>query len=229
MAEGRVMGPKSKLKLITAFNEALVHLYTTASLDVFSVRVHEAFAHLVPNTCVSYDEIDHRTGVIVNSLDKPLPLSHEEFTTAWGRWAAEHPGVIYRRAGGRRNVLQISDVITKRQFSKTSFYNEFWRLLGIKHQISVIAPLREQIVAVSINRDKAFTAQEVEIITSIQPHFALVYQMIRDRASAQNPTKSLIGAQLVQQLSTFGNIEAVNGSWKGNVITGKLWRSGKKD
>lgn len=169
-------------QLAGEFNEALVRLYAIGSPGDFSVRALEAFAILFSNTCISYNEIDHEVGVVVNSIDKPLPISREVFAEQWKKWSAEHPGVIYRRLGGTRTVLQISDLLTEREFSETAFYNEFWRLLGIRHQLTAIVPFSDRIVAVSVNRESSFTPGEVQLMTLMQPHFCQAYQIMRSLA-----------------------------------------------
>lgn len=208
-----------------AFTEALVQLYATASCNDFPCRVHAAFGTLFPSICISYDEVNHQTGVLRNALDKPLPIPHEDMAERWKQWAAGHPGIVYRRSGGTRTVLQISDFLTERQFSETAFYNEFWRLLGIRHQLSAVVPIPDGIVAVSINRDAAFTAEEVRLMELMQPHFSQAYTIMKSLDHDCSPGGIMDLGKLQDQLLNLGNIEVINGSWKGNVITGEVWRS----
>lgn len=218
---------KNTSKTAETFNKALIRLYATTSAhnnNDFAARAHKAFALLFPNLCISYDEVDYQRGVVTNSIDKPLPVAQENILERWKQWSSEHPCIIYRRAGGTRTVLQISDFLTDRQFAKTSFYNEFWKLLGMRYQLSAVVPLHDRAVAVSVNRDSIFTPQEVELMKLIQPHLTQAYQISKCLASGHPVASMPLIEKLQKQLDEIGNIEVVNGIWKGNVITGKLWR-----
>ncbi len=218
---------KNISKIATLFNKALIYLYANTpanDADDFAARAHRAFGILFPNRCISYDEIDYRTGVVTNAIDKPLPVTEEYLLERWKQWSTEHPCIIYRRAGGTRTVLQISDFITDRQFMKTSFYNEFWKLLGIRHQLSAVVPLHDRVLAVSVNRDTIFTSQEVELMTLMQLHLTQAYQISKSIASGYPAISTPLIERLQKRLSEIGDIEVVDGLWKGNVTTGKLWR-----
>ncbi len=186
---------------------------------------HAALSSLFPSICISFDEIDYKTGVIVNAIDKPLPISREDFLERWNHWYAEHPGVIYRKSGGVRTVVQISDFLSEREFSETAFYNEFWQFLGIRHQLSAIIPLPDRIVAVSANRDSAFTERESKLMELLQPHFAQAYQILRSIDPEAHGASDVEGSESRKQVPAWGDLEVVDGLWKGSTITGKLWRS----
>ncbi len=182
-ARDNMMDIHWEIDSIGVLNDALLRLYATASEDRFCIRAHAAFELLFPNACISYDEIFHHTGAVVNVIDKPLPIPREDFIKRWRRWSAEHPGIMYLRKGGTRTVFQISDFLTRREFRETAFYNEFWRLLKVRHQISAIIPIPDRLVAISINSSAAFTTQDIQVMTLMQPHFARAYWISRIMAS----------------------------------------------
>ncbi|XHR28613.1 MAG: hypothetical protein ACFUZC_22180 [Chthoniobacteraceae bacterium] len=201
-------------------NKALLQLYLPALPKEFPSIVHSAFSLLFPNICISFDEIDNQSKVLVNTLNCPRPEWPKDFISQWSQWADEHPCVAYRRRGGTQTILQISDFFTKREFSKTAFYQNFWKELGVSHQLSAVVPVSDRIIAVSVNRDLAFTHQEVQLMRSLQPHLVQAYWISKVHGLAQH-TSTWADPHNSEEK---GNIEVLDGTWRGNVISGKIWK-----
>jgi hypothetical protein len=206
------------------FNEAILRLYSRTSPQDFPALVLESFGRLFSNICVSFDEIDGRTGFVRNAIDKPLPISREHFIEGSKQWSAEHPSVNYRKRGGNRNILQISDFLTEREFFETAFYQDFFRLMGIRHQLSAVIPDPECIVAVSINRDSIFTTQEVELMRLLQTHLVRAYQIVKNLAFINAASVVIDSEESNEEKTARGEIKVLDGAWKGNVITGRIWK-----
>jgi DNA-binding CsgD family transcriptional regulator len=100
-----------------------------------------------------------------------LDLSH--FTvTEFPRYAMEHPGVRFLASGGRAPVLRISDFITDRQFRETGLYREIFRHFGGEQQMTLMVAIPGEQWAFVLFRDRAFTDDEVHLLTQFEPHVA---------------------------------------------------------
>lgn len=141
--------------------------------------MHAAFAYLFPNICISYDEVDHKTGVQENAVDQPMPISRKEFLERWEHVALDHPSVRYLTNGGTEPVFQLNDFVSEREFYETSLYREFWRLLGINHQMNALLLTPTRFAGVAVNRDTVFTKEEIQLMELMQPHFVQAYHTAR--------------------------------------------------
>jgi DNA-binding CsgD family transcriptional regulator len=95
------------------------------------------------------------------------------------------------QSGGFHPVTQITDFLSEREFQETACFRDFFRLVGVRHQIDVLAPIPHRVVGVAINRDTAFTAEEFALAELLQPHFVQAYHNVRLLAAAQGDIVAL--------------------------------------
>ena len=112
----------------------------------------------------------------------------EEWNTFW-RLEGEHPLCQAMTAGGRFDAMKISDFLTRRQWHRTTIYNDYYRgfLLGMEYEIEIgiTSPLdhRKALVFQSARRD--FTERDRALLNLLAPHFAqLDHASIAHRAGA---------------------------------------------
>ena len=118
-----------------------------------------------------------------NGEDEP-----EEWDTFW-RLQGEHP-LCPAITAGRFDAMKISDVLTRRQWHRTTIYNDYYCgfLLGMEYEIEVgiKSPLdhTKKFLFLSTHRD--FTERDRALLNLLAPHFAQL-----DHASTARRTAAL--------------------------------------
>jgi len=157
--------PPSQLK---AFSEAVHRLYEPVNADDFSWRVLQVVDSLLPDSALSYNQIDEKTG------KASVQLMHRDPEEAWFARVPEvihqNPSFAYCAGGGPELVVKMSDFMTLRQLERTDFYHDILKTQGVKYQISMVIPVPGSIVAVAVNRDADFTEEDRLICNLLSPH-----------------------------------------------------------
>jgi DNA-binding CsgD family transcriptional regulator len=153
---------------LKAFSEALHRLYEPVNADDFSWRVLQVVDQLLPDSVLSFNQIDKETGKV------SLQLMHRDPAEAWLARLPEvihqNPSVAYCAAGGPELVVKISDFMTLPQLKRTDFYHDILKPNEVKYQIGMVIPVPGQIVAVAVNRDTDFTEEDRLICNLLSPH-----------------------------------------------------------
>jgi len=171
--------------------------------DDFARRTLRSLLRLVPADRCSYNEVGRRgtarTFVAPDGLT-PSGALWEALT----RFGAQNPVIDYYRRTGDARVATYSDFATRSQFHRTALYNEYYRHVGVEHQIvaplalAPSSPTREIGFALSRGRPD-FSARDRLVLELLQPH------LIQAHANAQAV------ARLRDHLAWAGRMEEVRG------------------
>jgi DNA-binding CsgD family transcriptional regulator len=72
--------------------------------------------------------------------------------------------------------LKISDLLTPAEWQRTELFNEFFRPLGITHQLALMFPIGTIQVGFAANRERRdFSDSERFLLSLLQPHFLQAY------------------------------------------------------
>jgi hypothetical protein len=85
---------------------------------------------------------------------KPVLTDIYELMRALERRILEQPGVDHYRRTRDGRALRIPDFLTKGRCHQLGLYNEFYRRMGLKHEIITFLPSPPPfLVAITLNRD----------------------------------------------------------------------------
>jgi DNA-binding CsgD family transcriptional regulator len=166
-------------------------------IDPFPARVLALLRRLVGSEQASFCECDrvherlwctftHEDGRFGSGYGEDEP---EELETFW-RLVAEHPLCPAMTGGGRFDAMKISDVLTRRQWHRTTIYNDYYRvfLLGMGYEIEVgiKSPLDHSKTFFFQSAHRDFTERDRALLKLLAPHFAQL-----DRASTARRTAAI--------------------------------------
>lgn len=153
----------------------VTRLYAVRDLDEFSRHVVSALRRVVPCGHISYNEVDPRAGRN-NMMASPAIDRHLQ--EVFERHIADHPLIRHYAEHADRQVRKISDFLTQRQFHQLGIYAEFFRGLGIEHQIALVLPSPPPlVVGIALNRDRPdFTEHERRRLEFLRPHMMQAYR-----------------------------------------------------
>jgi DNA-binding CsgD family transcriptional regulator len=138
---------------------------------------------LIPTDYNSWKEISLQGRPQVTGVFSPHNSAAASLLPVFQRHVGEHPICNYWRSSGQYvGAFSWSDVVSRPEFESLALYEEFYRPLGIHHQLMVALETRPaQLIYVALNRSHApFTEQERQLLTEIQPHASQALQQLRE-------------------------------------------------
>lgn len=149
----------------------ITSIHAHGDLDDFPARTLRAIMELFPADCAGYNEISLRPQKLLRSAflgDNYTPGQLQAFE----RHIHEHPLIDYTYHHPGSAAVRISDFLTKTQFHRTGLYNEFFKCVGVEHQIALaVATGPATVVGIALNRGRMdFSESERTILDILQPH-----------------------------------------------------------
>lgn len=166
----------SDLRLLLGF---VRDIHTAGDLAALRRRLPVAIAAVIPAEIATYFEIDRRTRTRM-TLTHPGDAVSAEAERAFGRSMHQSPLFrAYRR--GRGSAVKISDFLTAGEFQRLTLYDEFFRAIGVDHQIAKGLPGRPGLVTGIglFRRGRDFTEADRLMLNLLRPHLNEAYQTSR--------------------------------------------------
>lgn len=159
-------------------------------MELHGIRDHRRFSEhllaglhrLAPGDYVSYNEIELSRGSSVWAVHRPSSEVAVALLGVFARLAAEHPVIAaWRLSKAPPAALRWSDVTSAGALRRLPLYNEYFRPLGIRHQLTVpLSTSADVVVCLACNRSGSdFTDRERRVAEAIRPHAAQALQNIR--------------------------------------------------
>jgi DNA-binding CsgD family transcriptional regulator len=138
---------------------------------------------LIPTDYNSWKEIALQGRPQVTGVFSPNNSTAASLLPVFQRHVGDHPICNYwRRSGKYGGAFSWSDVASQPEFESLALYEEFYRPLGIHHQLMVALEARpSHLIYVALNRSRApFTEEERQLLTALQPHASQALQQLRE-------------------------------------------------
>ena len=155
--------------------EFLRETYALRDLHTFARYTISALPRVVASEHTSYNEVNPRVGRNHVLCDPTNFYNH--LIPTFERHMSEHPLIAHygRTSDGR--ALKISDFLTRDQFHRLPLYNEFFRVVGVEHQLAFVLPAPPPlVVGIALNRGRRdFGERDRTILNLLRPHLVQAY------------------------------------------------------
>jgi DNA-binding CsgD family transcriptional regulator len=177
-------------------------------LDIEELRqgMLEAIRRALPSDYVSLNDIGPEPGEIVALME---PESAPEMHEVWARHAHENPLLqnYLRTQDGR--AMRLSDVISGEELHALPLFQNVYRPLGVKHQLSFTLPAGPQrVLAIALSRsDPDYSDEERDLADRARPFLiqaylnAIAYHSLGAVAQAPEPPTPLLESLLTAGLT----------------------------
>ena len=165
-------------KDLRALLEFLKECYGVCDLDAFAQRVISKLPKIVPSEILTYNEINPRRRRARVMWHPSTAQPSVESTTAFEQHIREHPLIMRHQKTRDDRAYKISDFLSKSQFHRLGFYNEFFRPLSVEHQIAFCLPAPlDMDIGIALNRAlRDFSDRERLCLNMLRPHLAQAYR-----------------------------------------------------
>lgn len=146
-----------------------------------------ALAELVGSDVVTYNEIDPAQGRAFYT-DYPTGWLNPELVTVFAAHVHEHPLVSHIVATRDGGPVKMSDFVGRQGFHRLGLYSEFFRPIGIEHQIGFSLPSPPgQLIAYAINRGQGdFTEDDRALLAVVMDPINRAVHRARRRQKARS-------------------------------------------
>ncbi len=186
--------------------------YGTLDRSAFRTHVLTALRQLIPCDIVSYNEVNARTNQITWLSEPGDSLEFLDSTEIFNRHIPEHPLINHYARTNDGRVLKVSDFLTRSEFHRLGLYNEFYRQVGVEHQMACILPASPPVViGIALNRSRPdFAERDRCLLQVVRPHLVQAFQ------------NACVVSELQEEMAVFGRALEESG---GGVIV--LTRDGR--
>ncbi len=151
-------------------------IYAEHDLDGLVERLLHGLPKLIPCDNAVYNEANLLRRRVVwreaPAISPALPGAREIFEAHM----SEHPLVAQKDWDGR--AVRMSDFLTRPRFHDLGLYQEFFRRLGLEHQLSIRLPAEAPLmVVVNVNRSRSdFSRRDRVLMELLRPHLVQAYR-----------------------------------------------------
>jgi DNA-binding CsgD family transcriptional regulator len=159
----------------------------------FPRAVLRAVARLVPCDMASFNTVETSRRRMHSVAEPASVVASPATVEGLASLMHDHPLLAHHLASRDARPVMLSDLVTRRQFRDSALYWEFYRPIGIDHQMTVALTLGlDSSVGIALSRCGAdFTEQERALLEILRPHLARAFatlggeqEMARRRARA---------------------------------------------
>jgi len=202
---------------VGALLDFLRTLYTLRDLRSFRSHVISAVPKLVRSEITTYNEVNCAKRQNATVSDPPDALDFPDSHRIFNQHIPEHPLIGHYARSGDPRVLKISDFLTRRKFHNVGLYTDFYRRVGVEHQMALMLPAAPPLVIwIALNRGRPdFTEHERLLLNLIRPHLVQAYEnatavttMAEESAAGMNATDHLGRAAIV--LTRHGRVRLIS-------------------
>lgn len=119
---------------------------------------------------VAYDGSRYRAHALYSQI--PAPPDYMAYLH-------DHPIFPLMRPRPQLLTLHLREITTESSWSRTDHYNGVARRVGYSDQMAVLACAEQDFLALAVYRDTLFDADEVDLISLLQPHLHAAWHRVR--------------------------------------------------
>jgi DNA-binding CsgD family transcriptional regulator/PAS domain-containing protein len=177
-------------------HDVLPLVYSDADEERFSGVAVEVVGRVLPHDVVSYNEIDVVRRQVRGLADPAETIWSADAPAIFDSHFDEHPSIRAVARSGDGAPRRISDALSTLEFHRLGLYAEFYRQIGVEHQLSTtLAQGPGWMVAVSADRGhgRDFSDRDVAVLDALRPHLAAAYRKAR-AATTWGPMGAVLDA-----------------------------------
>jgi len=163
---------------VSALLDFLRMLYALRDLRTFCSHVISAVPKLVGSDITTYNEVNCESQQNATVSDPPHALDFPDSHRIFNQHIPEHPLIGHYARSGDPRVLKMSDFLTRSKFHSVGLYTDFYRRVGVEHQMALMLPAAPPLViGIALNRGRPdFTERERLLLNLIRPHLVQAYE-----------------------------------------------------
>src|SRR5215813_328148 len=125
---------------LRALLDCLREGYAIRDLDAFPAHVLAMLTQLVPADHISYNEVNPNSRRVKAVAEPANAVHFLDAMRIFEHHVAEHPLIAYYARTHDSRALKLSDFLSWSQLHRLGLYQEFFRRVGVEHQMAATLP-----------------------------------------------------------------------------------------
>lgn len=213
--------------------ELIGEAHAFEDLDSFRRGIPGLLRTFVPADRASYNEMDDDPGGSWWTVDPVIEVT-PELEQTFAELAGENPVLDYMRRTRDGRPRRISDFLSLDAYHRTRIYREFYRHVGVEHQVALSLPSRPPVVIglAMMRSEDDFTNPEVALLGAARPHLIQAYRNAELAAAREATIAALeagldrVGASVVV-VDHYGRVDMATPSGR-ELLAGRLGATGDR-
>lgn len=179
----------------------IAELHEPVVLKEFGGRIVRLVSELVPGATIAFDQINEASGDCYE-FDHNMPMDPVDLGKIHSRLQEvyrENPIYGYLQAGGKGPVVDLDELMPKREFLRTDFYQDIFRPYGLGHQVSVLVSREGWINTLTVNLERPVPGRIKTLLSLAARH---VGQAHRNACVAQQRAAAVPGKIIAVNLTS---------------------------
>lgn len=154
-------------------------LQEPVTMHDFGSRLVGATSELIPGATIAFDRIHEAGGEYL--FDHNIALDAADQARMHARLTEvyqQNPIYGYIKGGGTGPLVDIADLMPKREFRMTEFYQDIFRPYDLKHQVNLLLSRDGWINTLTINHGKAIEGRMKTLLSLAARHISLAHQQV---------------------------------------------------
>ena len=168
------------------------------ALKDFGSLIVRLTSNLFPGGTIAFDQIEERSGNYYG-FDHNISLDAADQARIHARLQEvyqENPIYAYIQSGGKGPIVDLDDLMPKRDFRRTEFYQDIFRPHGINHQVSVMLSREGWISTLTLNHERPLCERMKTLLTLAARHIRLAHRNACETEQFIEVPRILTGAKL---------------------------------
>jgi DNA-binding CsgD family transcriptional regulator len=148
------------------------------ALKDFGSLIVRLTSELLPGATIAFDQINERSGNYYG-FDHNVQIDAAEQAKMHARLQEvykENPIYHHIQSGGKGPVVDLDNLMPKRDFRRTDFYQDIFRPYGLNHQVSVLLSREGWINTLTLNHERPISGKMKTLLTLATRHIQLAHR-----------------------------------------------------
>lgn len=153
-------------------------LQEPVALSDFGPMIVRLWADLFPGATIAFDQINEREGGYYG-FDHNMPLDASDQVKVHKRLQElykQNPIYDYIQSGGKGPLVDLDDLMPKRKFRRTDFYQDIFRPYDIGHQVSLMLSREGWISTLTLNHERPVPGRMKTLLALAARHIQLSHR-----------------------------------------------------
>jgi DNA-binding CsgD family transcriptional regulator len=151
-------------------SQALLRLYAHGPGPAFAANVVAMLRPLFPDSIVTVDEMFYDSAGFASHASDGFVPEEASFFPAIVEYAFQNPTVAYLMERGQEPIIQFTDFLSLRQFRRREVYQQGYRHLDFRDQITINLPGERSAVVVGLTGSRPYTTDDRALLAFLRPH-----------------------------------------------------------
>lgn len=183
----------------------IAELQEPIAIKDFGTMIVRQVSSLFPGATIAFDQINQRSGEY-SGFDHNVELDAAEQAKMQLRLQEvyqQNPIYEFIQSGANRQIVDLDELMAKRDFRRTDFYQDIFRPYGINHQVSVLLCREGWINTLTLNHARPISGKTKAMLALSSRHIQIAHQIAYQKSQLARAPEPVIASLTPREQEVF--------------------------